>query len=306
MTEPRGALLDVDTGVDDAMALALAVRAPALTLLGVTTVAGNVEIEKATENTRRVLATLGAGNLPVHRGFSRPLARPLETAWHVHGETGLGDLDLPPAEGGPGKSTAPDFLIEQIMAAPGTVTLICTGPLTNLAAAIALEPRLPAALGHLVIMGGALERGNVTSYAEFNIYVDPEAAAHVFATCRLTMVGLDVTQQTVLSHAAWERLARVATPEGRLVYGVNRQGFRQRGWQAVHLHDPLAVGVALDPSLCTMKRGAVQVESATAWCAGRTTLTEDAAGPHTVCVGVDAPRFLNLFARALGLPDLAS
>jgi inosine-uridine nucleoside N-ribohydrolase len=305
VAERLRAILDVDTGVDDALALALAVRSPQVELLAVTTVAGNVPLPATTENTRRVLAHLDAARVPVHRGFSRPLARPLTIASHVHGETGLGDLELPPSPGETSKPSAPEFLVERITAAPGEITLICTGPLTNLAAAIALEPSLPAALRRLVLMGGSLGRGNVTPYAEFNIYVDPEAAAQVFAACPLTMVGLDVTERTLLTRAAWERLAGVDSPTGRLVHGVAGQGFREKGWEGMELHDPLAVGVALEPTLCTIRRGRLKVETATAWCAGQTTFAEDLEGPHEVCVEVDAPRFLRLFADTLDLPDLA-
>jgi inosine-uridine nucleoside N-ribohydrolase len=170
-----------------------------------------------------------------------------------------------------------------------------------LAAAIALEPGVPGALKRLVIMGGSLGRGNVTPYAEFNIYVDPEAAAQVFAACPLTMVGLDVTERTILARAAWEGLRETDTSTGRLVYGACEHSFLVRQDEGVQLHDPLAVGVALDPSLCTVKRGTVSVETATAWCAGRTTLQERSDGPHAVCTDVDADRFRRFFFDTLGL-----
>lgn len=299
MSEPIGLILDVDTGVDDAMALALAARSPAVNLLAVTTVAGNVTLPHTTENTLRVLAHLGRADVPVHKGFSRPLARPLHQAQHVHGQTGLGTLRLPPAPRAARKPSAPEFLVETIMAAPGTIMLACVGPLTNLAAAIAIEPTLPNALKRLVIMGGSLGSGNVTPAAEFNIYVDPDAAAQVFAACELTMVGLDVTEQTTLSRAAWDRLARAETAAGELVYGVCAQSFLDRGLSDVQLHDPLAVGVAIDPSLCSTKRGIVNVETASASRAGQTTLDERADGPHAVCMTVDTSRFLDLFSQVL-------
>ncbi len=318
MVGPLRAILDVDTGVDDAMALALAVRAAGLDLVAVTTVAGNVGLANTTENTRRVLAFLGAGEVPVHRGLSRPLSRPVFDAAHVHGDAGLGSLELPPAPGAASYPSAPQLLVDAIMAAPGTITLICTGPLTNLASAIALEPALPDAVGALVVMGGSLGSGNATPHAEFNIYADPEAAAQVFAAfsngadgargrgaagaSRLTMVGLDVTNHTFLDRAMRESLADHASPEARLVYGVTAEGFLSRDWELFHLHDPLAVGVALDPTLCTMRRGTLVVETTDVERAGRTTLREEADGPHLACVGVDAPRFLALFADTLGLP----
>ena len=304
MAEPVRMILDVDTGTDDALALALAVRSPGVELVGVTTVAGNVPLPRTTENTLRVLAHLGGGAVPVHRGLSRPLARELVTAAEFQGVDGLGGLALPPSGATIARPSAPEYLVETIMGAPGEITLVCVGPLTNLAAAIALEPELPSALGRLVLMGGALERGNVTYYAEFNIYVDPEAAAQVFAACPLTMVGLDVTQRASLTPATVKPLANLESPTARLVHGVTARTFGERGKGEYHLHDPLAVAVALDPTLCQTKRGTVKVETATAWCAGRTTLDEADDGPHEVCVEVDTQRFLRLFAETLDLPSL--
>lgn len=309
MAEPVRVILDVDTGVDDAMALALAVRLPGIELVAVTTVAGNVGIEHTTRNTRRVLAHLGAGDVPIHRGLSRPLAGAAIDAAHVHGDTGLGDLVLPEPAGADAlrRPFAPEALVDLINAEPGGITLVCVGPLTNLATAISLDPDLPGKIGRLVVMGGSLGRGNVTPYAEFNIAADPEAAAQVFAACPLEMVGLDVTHQVNITLPGWQALEGVASPEAVLIRGAAAQYFRrggEGGRNVVHLHDPLAIGVALDPSLCTTKRGAVKVETATAWCAGQTTLDERADGPHQVCVGVDSARFLHLFAETLGLPQL--
>jgi purine nucleosidase len=306
MAGPLRVILDVDTGIDDALALALATRLLGLELVAATTVAGNVGIADTTANTRRVLAYLGAGAVPIHRGCSRPLAGAALTATHVHGESGLGGLVLPEAERDPERRPfAPEALVELIGAVPGAITLVCTGPLTNLAAAIALEPQLPDWIGRLVVMGGSLGRGNVTPYAEFNIAADPEAAAQVFAACALTMVGLDVTMQTRIARDGWRALVGVPGPEATLIREATAHFFAEEASGAMHLHDPLALGVAYDPSLCTIRRGTVKVETSTAWCAGRTTLTEAEGGPHEVCVGVDAPRFLHLFGEALGLPQLA-
>lgn len=310
----RRAILDVDTGVDDAMALALAVRAAGLDLVAATTVAGNVGLANTTENTRRVLAFVGAGEVPVHRGLSRPLSRPIFDAANIHGDSGLGDLVLPPAPGAASYPSAPQFLVDAIMAAPGEITLICVGPLTNLASAIALEPGLPEAIGALVLMGGSLESGNATPYAEFNIYADPEAAAQVFAAFgggtgdapKLTMVGLDVTRRTFLDRPMRETLAGNDSPEAHIVYGATAEGFLTRGWELFRLHDPLAVGTAIDPSFCTMRRGTLAVETADPERAGQTTLREEADGPHLACVAVDAPRFLAFFADTLGLPRFAA
>lgn len=297
-------ILDVDTGTDDAVALGLAVRLPSVELVAVTTVAGNVVLRHTTENTLRVLHHMGADETPVHAGFSRPLARPLHDAADVHGDSGLGSLTLPAATATPRYPSAPQAIVDLVTAEPGALTLVFVGPLTNLAAAIALEPRLPELIADLVIMGGALGGGNVTPYAEFNIFCDPEAAAQVFDACKLTMVGLDVSHKTILSRRAYEQLAALDSADAVLLRGASAIHFEVRGRDGMYLHDPLALAVALDPTLCEMKRGRVKVETATAWCAGQTTLTEEAEGPHRVCVGVDAPRALQLMAEAFGLPML--
>lgn len=304
-TATRRIILDVDTGTDDALAIGLAVRAAAVELVAVTTVAGNVVLPRTTENTLRVLHHLGAADTPVHPGFSRPLARPLHDAADVHGVSGLGSLELPPSPAGPQHPSAPQLIVDRLRAEPGAITLVCVGPLTNLAAAIALEPALPTLMAGLVVMGGALGRGNVTHYAEFNIYCDPEAAAQVFDACPLTMVGLDVSERTNLARAAWERLAGNDSPEAALVRGASADHFGRRGRDRMHLHDPLALAVALDPTLCEMKRGRIKVETATAWCAGQTTLAEDADGPHLACTAVDAPRALRFMGEVFGLSLLA-
>lgn len=305
MTTPKRIILDVDTGTDDAIALGLAVRLAAVDLLAVTTVAGNVGLPFTTANTLRVLHHMGATDIPVHAGFSRSLARQQPDASDVHGNTGLGSLVLPASPTTPRYPTAPQAIVDLVTAEPGAITLVCVGPLTNLAAAIALEPRLPGLIAGLVIMGGALGPGNITPYAEFNIYWDPEAAAQVFDACTLTMVGLDVSHKTILSREVWDRLAANDTRDAALVRGASADHFERRGRPGMYLHDPLALAVATDPTLCEMKRGRVKVETATAWCAGQTTLTEDANGPHQVCVGVDAARALRLMADAFSLPALA-
>jgi inosine-uridine nucleoside N-ribohydrolase len=301
-TTPRRIILDVDTGTDDAIALGLAARSPGVELVAVTTVAGNVILPYTTDNTLRVLHHLGATDTAIHAGFSRPLARPLHDASEVHGNSGLGSLVLPESPAEARYPSAPQLIVDRLTAEPGAITLVFVGPLTNLAAAIALEPSLPELMAGLVVMGGALGPGNVTHYAEFNIYCDPEAAAQVFAACPLTMVGLDVSHQTILGRAAWERLAAIDTPEATLVRGAAADHFERRGKEGMYLHDPLALMVAIDPTLCEMKRGRVKVETATAWCAGQTTLTESEDGPHQVCVGVDAPRALRVMSEVLSLP----
>jgi purine nucleosidase len=189
-------ILDCDPGIDDALAIAFAVGHPGLELCGITTVAGNVGLDLTTSNAQRVCEFIGAAGMPVTPGSPAPLLRPLVDARGVHGDTGLGGVRLPSPMARPSGGHAIDFLIETIGAAPGEITLVATGPLTNIALAVRREPRLVSQVRDFVIMGGSAGRGNVTPAAEFNIATDPEAAAIVFrAGWTVTMVGLDVTLQ---------------------------------------------------------------------------------------------------------------
>jgi purine nucleosidase len=189
-------ILDCDPGIDDALAIAFACAHPGLDLAGLTTVSGNVDLAKVTRNALSVLELAGRPDLPVVAGSGQPLLRPPLDARGVHGESGLGAAQLPTARAAPASGHAVDFLIDTIGAAPGEITLVGVGPLTNIALALRREPRLAGWVRDFVIMGGSAGRGNVTPAAEFNIAADPEAAAIVFgAGWRVTMVGLDVTLQ---------------------------------------------------------------------------------------------------------------
>src|SRR5438094_443253 len=204
MTTPI--LLDCDPGHDDAIALLLALASPELELLGVTTVAGNQTLEKTTANAIRVLEFAGRGEVAVAAGADRPLVREAVVASNVHGETGLDGPDLPPAQSSPVAQHAVDFLAEKIRVHDGAVTLVPTGPLTNVALLLALHP--DARPERIVLMGGAIAEGNVTPAAEFNIWCDPEAAARVFASgIDVTMIGLDVTHKALFTEAHMGRLA---------------------------------------------------------------------------------------------------
>lgn len=291
-------LLDVDTGIDDAMALALALHLPEIELVGVTTVAGNVPVALATENTRRVLAWLGASNLRVYRGLAAPLVRPLTTAEEFHGENGLGGLTLPPASDPVGELTAPEFIVQQARTRRGELTLVCVGPLSNLAVALHLEPDLPALVRQVVIMGGAFTvPGNQTPAAEFNIYGDPEAAAVVARShLPITFIGLDVTHQVPLTRTEWARLAEATDPVAQLIYGMNRHHFERRGVDRMHLHDPLALMVAVDPTLIEATRSGVVIDTGVGERAGETLMTERPGLPrHQIALEVDVASFLRRF-----------
>jgi purine nucleosidase len=200
-------IIDCDPGIDDALALAFAHGDPGLEVCGITTVAGNVGLDLTTDNALRVRDFVGMGDVPVVPGSPRALLRPVLHAGHVHGSTGLGGANLPAALSGPSPGHAVDYLVDTISAAPGEITLVAVGPLTNIALALRREPRLTSLVRDFVIMGGSAGRGNTTPAAEFNMLADPEAAAIVFsAGWTVTMIGLDVTLQTRVTAAVRDRL----------------------------------------------------------------------------------------------------
>ena len=211
-------IIDCDPGIDDALALAFAHGDPGLEVCGITTVAGNVGLDVTTANALRVRDFIGMGDVPVVPGSTRPLLRPPLQARHVHGETGLGSAKLPEALSGPAPGHAVDFLVDTISAAPGEITLIAVGPLTNIALALRREPALTSLVRDFVIMGGSAGRGNTTPAAEFNMLADPEAAAIVFgAGWTVTMIGLDVTLQTRVTAAVRDRLRGLGRLAGDLL-----------------------------------------------------------------------------------------
>jgi inosine-uridine nucleoside N-ribohydrolase len=292
-------LLDVDTGVDDAMAIALALELERHELIAVTTVAGNVPVDYTTPNTLKVLDWLGA-TTPVYRGMSAPLARPLITAGHVHGDDGIGGWTAPAAKRSIDAETAPEAIVRLARAHRGEIVFAFVGPLTNLAVSLLLEPELPELVSRLVIMGGVFfNPGNVTADAEFNIYVDPEAAALVAgAGFRATWIGLDVTHQTPLTRAVWDGLAGAEHPASVLVREVSRRAFEVRGRNGVHLHDPLAVAVVEHPELVDTRQGEIAVDVGPRH-RGRTRLSVEASGWGSVAAGVDVKKFDERFGRLL-------
>jgi inosine-uridine nucleoside N-ribohydrolase len=302
-------ILDVDTGVDDALAIALALRHPEVQLESVLTVAGNVGLELTTRNTLRVLDWLGAGAVPVYAGAARPLSGVEREASHWHGPDGLGGAQLPASDRS-SRGNAVEHLIDAVMREPGELTLVCTAPLTNIALAVQKEPRVVDAVREVVLMGGAVRPpGNVTPTSEFNIYADPDAAATVFAqSWPLTMVGLDVTNRVTLSRVERELLSSARSTEALLVYEVTRFLFDQRRFATMALHDPLAVAVAIQPDLVTTAHKDVEVETEGKCTLGQTVvdLRPQAAPPSRrtrVCADVDVDRARSLFFRTLGLED---
>ena len=295
------ALIDTDPGIDDALALLYAWGSPGLTVAGITTVAGNVEVHDATVNLFRLLGLRRPQPEPaVAQGAAQPLARPLVTAKGYHGVDGLGDLpDWPPVHPALPAIDAADFILDMTRHATEPLTLIALGPLTNVAHALTRGHETLHRLARVVVMGGAVDvPGNVTPTAEFNLHVDPEAAVRVLDSgLRLDLVPLDATRQAVVVRADLAgALARRPGPLATRIAAFTERGFRvdaERGTAGMILHDPLAVAVAIDPTL-------VQWES-TRLAVGADGTTRRAAGPPNCRVArvVDVPRFLAAFLDRL-------
>ncbi len=290
-------LIDTDPGIDDALALLLAWAWQDSAVEVVTTVAGNTPLDRGTVNVFRLLALRRPAVVPrVAVGAAKPLARPLTTAGRYHGEDGLGDLaDWPSVEVRPAPEPASAAIVEAARLHRGRLRLVALGPLTNVALALEADREALAGLERLVAMGGAVDvPGNVTESAEFNMHVDPEAAAHVLAAgVPFDLVPLDATRQAVLERQALESaLARAPGPEADRILAFTRRAFRIDG-DAMHLHDPLAVAVALDPTLVTWETLRLQIGSDGA--------TRRAAGPPNCRVArrVDRERFLALVLERL-------
>jgi inosine-uridine nucleoside N-ribohydrolase len=300
-------LIDTDPGIDDALALLLAWGSPEITVEAVTTVAGNVPLRAATRNLDRLLALRRPSPSPrVGVGAAGPLVRPLVTAAHYHGEDGLGDLadwpteaDEPSVPADAARTRAPELIVEMAARRGRALTLVALGPLTNLALALELDATRLASVGRVVIMGGAIDvPGNVTPAAEFNMHVDPDAAARVFAAgLALDLVPLDVTRLTVLTRAELD--TALARAPGRLadrIAAFTAHAFhvdRARGDGGIALHDPLAVGVAVDPGLVEWERARVTV--------GPDGETRREPGPANcrIARAVDARRFVATFLARL-------
>lgn len=301
-------ILDVDTGIDDALAIAYAVHSSELELVAITTTYGNVTADEALRNTAIVLEKLGNTTLPVYRGAEGPLYRQKKRfARHVHGENGIGNVTADEPNRLYAEQHAADFIIEQARSYPGEITLITVGPLTNLAIALQKEPELGSLLKQVITMGGAVRvPGNVNPAAEANIFSDPDAAALVFKSgLPLTLVGLDVTLATLLPSAEVEKW-RVTHPgvgeffADMVEFYINYYKSGYPDITGCALHDPLAVGVAVDATFVTsiplhIVVGTEGEDNA------RTIEVLDGEPNCHVCVEVQAERFLQHFlSKVLG------
>lgn len=304
-------ILDCDPGHDDAMAILLAVGNPNIDLIGVTTVGGNQSLDKVTYNARAVLEKAQATEIPVHQGCGHPLVRPLEVAADVHGETGLDGVELPEPTRPLDQGHAVNWIIETIMNnEPGTITLVPTGPLTNIAMAARLEPRIVERVKEVVLMGGGYHVGNWSAVAEFNIKVDPEAAHVVFnESWPVTMVGLDLTHQALCTPAVQSRIDALGTDVSSFASGLMdffREAYRNnQDFVDPPVHDPCTVAYLIDRSVMITRRCPVDVELHGDLTLGMT--VADLRGPepsaeqcHTqVAVALDFDKFWDLIIDAI-------
>src|SRR6266702_1924654 len=295
---PRKIILDCDPGHDDAMAILLAHGNPEIELVAIATVAGIQDV-------------------PVAAGCDRPLTRELKTAGYIHGESGLDG----PSFGEPTVPLDPrhavDMIIELLMQSSGDITLVPTGPLTNIAMAVRKDPRIVEKVKEIILMGGAYTRGNTTPAAEFNIYVDPEAAAIVFtAGWPLTMVGLDLTHQALATPAVLQRISGLGTPVSRVAVQLMeffRETYRRNsGFDSPPVHDPCAVARVIDPTVMHCVDAFVAVETRGEFSCGMTvTDFSGRLGPTNaqVATKLDVDRFWDLMVDAIeriGAPARAS
>ncbi len=308
---PRKIIIDTDPGQDDAVAILLALASPELEVLGLVAVAGNVPLHLTARNARIVAELAGRPDVPVFAGCDAPIARPLITAEHVHGQTGLDGPVLPDPVMPLQAQHGVDFIIEVLRREPaGTVTLCPLGPLTNIAVAFQRAPDIIGRVQEVVLMGGAyFEVGNITPAAEFNIYVDPEAADIVFKSgVPLVVMPLDVTHQTLTNPARVAAFRGMGTPVGGMVADwidfFERFDVAKYGSEGGPLHDPCVIAYLLDPGLFTGRRINVEIETRSELTLGMT--VADWWGVTTrpanaLFIGtVDADRFYDLLIDRIG------
>ena len=304
-------IIDTDPGQDDAVAILLALASPEIEVLGITAVAGNVSLPLTAENARKICELAGRTDLPVFAGCDKPLTRTLVTAEHVHGKTGLDGVELSPPAMPLQDRHAVDFLIGTLRKEPSrTVTLVPLGPLTNIATALRRAPEIAERIAGIVLMGGAyFEVGNVTPAAEFNIYVDPEAAADVFACgAPITVLPLDVTHKALVTPARNEAFRALGTPVGRALASwtefFERYDREKYGTDGAPLHDPTTIAYLLAPEIFSGRHINVEIETVSDLTRGMTVAdwwgVTDRPRNATFIGGVDADAFFALLTERIG------
>jgi len=310
-------LLDCDPGLDDALALLLAHADPALELVAVTTVGGNVALRETTRNALELREYLGFSAVPVAAGAGEPLMREVKNASEVHGESGLGNVVLPPANLPVSDQHAVDVIIDMISETPGSIHLVATGPLTNIALALEKKPSIARLVASFTIMGGSYTRGNATPAAEFNIYADPEAAQVVFdADWQVVMVGLDLTLQAIANGAVIERFEKLGELANELIIPLSTfwSDPNDQEWDGQAVHDVCAVAYVARPDLFESRPARVEIETTGTHTAGMTVVDFNSPSPNAlVPVKLDVAGFwayveyayrLEAEARAAVLPAI--
>jgi inosine-uridine nucleoside N-ribohydrolase len=316
---PRRVIIDTDPGTDDAMAIILALNSPEFKVEALTVVPGNVEAWQGLENALKIISLAGRCDVTVAGGAQHPLNQKLITAQFWHGKNGLANVELPPSKCKADPRFGPDLIIEMVHKYPHEITLIPVGPLTNIALAVSKDPSIAGLVKDIVIMGGSITGGNVNGAAEANIYNDPEAAQIVFnAGWMVTMVGSDVGERTLITRKYLAELQSSHGPQSDFIakiadFYLTRS--EKSGYSGAAMYDPLAVGIALDPTLGTLKEMHVDVETKGEFTRGETVANRMGSdennvlhGDHyeiegvielkpnaKVCLASDADRFLQLF-----------
>jgi purine nucleosidase len=276
---PLRVVLDTDPGIDDSLAILLALASPEVDLAAVGVTGGNCSLADGVRNALNVLAVAGRSDMPVCAGVGLPLIRPPFTAPETHGDSGLGYAHLPASPAGPANEHAVDLIIREIMARPGEVTLVAVAPLTNVALAIRKEPRIVQAVREVIIMGAALRAdGNTTSLAEFNFFVDPHAAHIVLESgMPITLLPWDITKDVLLHQVDIDRLLRVKSPVSRFIADATRFYIEFHeltfGYSGCSINDPVAIALAFMPDLARTEAMHVAVEYTSELTAGKSVIT---------------------------------
>jgi purine nucleosidase len=310
MTTPLPIIIDTDPGQDDAVAILLALASPEIEVLGITAVAGNVPLALTEVNARKICELAGRPDIKVYAGATRPLLRPLVTAEHVHGRTGLDGPILPDPTMPLQKQHAVDFIVETLMTREaGTVTLCVLGPMTNIALALIREPRIASRIKRVVAMGGGFfEGGNITPTAEFNIYVDPHAARAVFeADIPITLLPLDCTHHALTTTPRIEKFRAMKNKSGPAIAAMmdffERFDEQKYGTDGGPLHDPCVVAWLLKPELFKSRDVNVAIECESELTMGMTIVdwwkVTDRKPNATVCRSVNAEGFFDLLTERI-------
>lgn len=300
-------ILDCDPGHDDAVAILLAAKHPAIDLLGITVVAGNQTLEKTALNALRVAEWLGV-DVPVYPGCGQPMIREKMVAGDIHGESGLDGPVFPPLRGDLEEEHAVSYIIRTLLDSDGDITVVTTGPMTNLAMAMRLEPAIIPMIRRIVLMGGSYTNGNVTPAAEFNIIADADAAHVCFTSGRpITMVGLDVTRKVLCYPEIVERMAKVDNKASRLFVDLMAHFCKTQkeifGWEGGPLHDPVTIASIIDPTVLTTKPMNAQVDIRSTASYGRTNC--DFFGylglpaNADVAIDIDVEKFWNIIEQGI-------